>query len=257
MAYITRIGYKHLEAIRSHVSVSLSSMYANQHHLDFSKWVHDQFPDAKFILEQDYFSKSKFNGRGDHQINFLLCAAMDVYESYSKDSDIVSMGRESMVSSSLSKHHEEDSHGSELAGYWEHDQFIIRAGIVASLGALEEFERGALRILYAEHTEETSMFPMPKLRDFKYECKGWKAVKNQANSVDRRRKLFKKFNVQASANELWYSKLAEYRKLRHVFAHGAGAPAVKFQDFMQCQHYVYKSMAHIASEINYAIGLRL
>ncbi|WP_145959470.1 hypothetical protein [Vibrio penaeicida] len=226
-------------------------------HFDFAEWVREQFPDAEFILDQDYFSKSKFDGGREPKINFLLHAAIDVYESYSKDIDITQMAHESMVCSSFSDHYDEDCHGSELGGYWTHDQFIIRSGIVASLGALEELERGVLRILYAAKDGVLYNYPTPRLQDFKYGSETWETVKRQANSVDRRRKLFKSFGVKSSVNEHWYSKLSEYRSLRHIFAHGVGAPEVRFQDFIYCQHYAYKNMRHIASEVNKAMGINL
>src|SRR6218665_1304924 len=116
MAYIRRIGYRHLDAIRFQVCATMTCIFADMPRFSFSEWVEEQFPSAKFILDQDYFQSISHEDKAIWKYRSVLDAALRVFESSSNDEDIQLHFRDSMVSTSLSDHYDEDMHGTYLAG---------------------------------------------------------------------------------------------------------------------------------------------
>jgi len=257
MSFIRRIGYRHLDAVKFQVFSAMSCSFADRPKFYFKEWLMDQFPAAKEILKQEYFSSAYNEKDSIWEYRGILNTALMIYESNSKDEDILFRYREGFVSSSLSDHCDEDMHGSELAGFWDYEQFIIRSGIVASLGVLEEFERGVLRILFQHRENSEHFIDKPRLNDFLYECETWLKIKKNANAVDRRRKMFKEFNIKITAQEPWFTRLSEIRNKRHLYAHGMGAPHVIFQDFIECQQFVYKNILLICRNTHRATGIEI
>jgi hypothetical protein len=198
---------------------------------DFRAWLREQAPQLVEILDvsaQDDDIPTKFTNDRFWHYSMLLNTLLRTYEERSRDPIINAVLRHSRVSTSMSDHSEEDYAGADQGGSWDAEPFAFRAGIIMTLGALEEFERGVLRIL-TNMTHENKSYIMqarpfrPRLADFRRTNPLWEKLDSEGKTHFRnaRIKLLRKYKIELP-QEAWRARLDKAWKARNEIAHGFG-----------------------------------
>lgn len=257
MGYILRIGFRHLEAIRSQTITVSMGLNWSKRRFDFREWLAEQAPELIDSYESvnglDAFPSSFEHDRSWHYA-ILLNTVLMAHESRSTDDGVRYQFAHSMVSTSQSDHAEEDHAGADRGGSWDADPFPFRAGIIMTLGALEDFERGAIRILtglqHAGSSYIDSLEPFtPRLSDFE-------ATNPIYDELDRKRKTFtsggrlrilKRFGIKESKDS-WRTRLDNSWRDRNQIAHGLYPVNVTLSMFLQTHYDVLSAMRWLSGE---------
>ncbi len=171
---------------------------------------------------------------------------------------------ESYKSTSVSGHPAEDYHGTDLGGEWDILGFIIRGGIVLSLGALEEFERGTLRILCSWEDEgkkrsTTTKLIYPRLADYKKSSSSWEAAERgrTTQTVSGRHSMLRRFGIDADPKVDWNTRIRQMRTDRNTIAHGQQALSHPFQSFLQLHYDIFTAVCDISRQSKLTCGIAL
>jgi hypothetical protein len=174
MGYGLRIGFRHLESIRSQtVAVAMSVNWAKRR-FSLRDWLQDQAPELIPYVDRAHVGDDlphEFSHDRVCHYAIILNSILVFFEGESEDPWIRHRFRHSLVSSSQSEHSEEDYAGSAKGGWWSAESFAFQAGIIFTLGAVEEFERSVLRVLTGvqsagrTYVGETKPY-RPRLADF-------------------------------------------------------------------------------------------
>jgi hypothetical protein len=260
MAYIQRIGFRHLHAIRMQVVATLGMTFKSMRRFDFRQWLEESAPRLLPAFDYAtfgglYVSHDHTDGPIEQNYAMIFNTCLLRFETLSADSDdeMKEWLRHSLKSSSASDHADEDYFGSELGGEWDPIGFIIRSGVILTLGVIEEFERGVLRILSSQVSQPsrlpTGLNFMPRLADYRRRPPAWKKLAGKAQTVRGRRELFSQFGISIETNAPWSDRLRAIRSDRNSIVHGAQALSPTFDVFLQLHYDVFAAMRHISSEI--------
>lgn len=260
MAYIKRIGYKHLYTIRFQVIVSLGMIFKSMRIFNMIEWANKSMPEIVPFLkkyESDellYLSHNSDDTIGVQNYAMLLNTCLEDYELSHEEDEINEYFWQSMKSTSLSDHSDEDYYGTELGGEWDIESFIIRSGIVLTIGVLEEFERGVIKILTIHGTKRGAKptnrsIIKPRLHDFTSTSEKWKKVEKKTHTIRGRRTLLREYDINANPGTEWNIRLSEIRNERHKIVHGVKVPQVTFRQFLILHYDIYKAIKHLADEI--------
>ncbi len=245
MGYILRIGYRHLEAIRCQtLSVSMGFNWSKRI-FDFRDWLNEQAPELVDTFDSiDGLDDipSHFEHARTWHYALLLNTVLTFYESRSADPAIQFRFAHSMVSTSCSDHADEDDAGADHGGSWDADPFPFRAGIIMTLGALEEYERGVLRILTGlQHAGKSYMgesAPLrPRLAEFRASNPIWEDLERRRKTFTprSRMRIFESFGIH-KPNTKWRHRLDHSWRDRNEIAHGLSPVNVTLSMFLQT-HY--------------------
>jgi len=159
----------------------------------------------------------------------------------------------SQISSSTSPHAREDNAGTNLGGAWNTEQFVLRGAIILTLGGLEEYERGVLRILFANINKgwkaRSEPF-VPRLADFRFSSQQWQKLEKERKTYTyaQRSKLFEKFDVTRPDTE-WRARLDQTCRNRNRIAHGYEPVSVSLMTFLQLHYDVFAAMYDISKKV--------
>lgn len=245
MGKIVRIGYRHLEAIRFQTIATAMGLNWAKRTFDFREWISDQAPELVSVLDDvDFGDDIPLSFSRDRIWNYaiLLNSLLVVYESQADDPRIKFRFAQSMVSTSSSDHAEEDYSGTDKGGAWNCDPFPFRAGIILTLGALEEFERGILRIVtgvkHAKFACKSAKNPFrPGVSDFDATNPIWDDLdrKKETYSWPRRRKELVKLGLPKPVGQ-FFEDLRAMSEHRNKIAHGFKPINSTLSDFL-ATHY--------------------
>jgi hypothetical protein len=259
MAYIKRIAFRHLHAIKVQTIGTLGMMAKARLSFDLREWLGEQAP---FLIEHlpniteaewAYESHQENTNVLGQNYSLLINSALYGYEStLVDDPDMQSYFEESHVSSSISDHAAEDYYGSDLAGAWDLEGFIVRSSIVLTLSVLEEFERGVIRILSNFGSTEPALVRkerlIPRLEDYKSLSPEWERLKRSMHTISGRHRALRQYCIEPTPNEPWLHRLVDVRKHRNDIAHGIGAPAMELGKFISIHYDVWRAICHISTE---------
>ena len=263
MACIQRIAYRHLYSIRCQAVATLGMIFKSMRKFNFQEWLHDSAPLLVSAFHHCDFTDDMYTSHGDDSASLIQNYAMmlniclDAHENNSADRDLVMKEycKDALRSTSASDHADEDYHGTELGGEWDPKAFVIRGAIILTLGALEEFERGVLRILFnhgekSRATDSPKRIFTPRLSDYKQASLEWtRAEKSRkTHSVAERHSLLKQFSIIADPPAEWCRRLRTMRTDRNTIAHGIASLSHPFQVFLQLHYDVYRAVRHISTE---------
>lgn len=257
MGYILRIGYRHIDAIKFQTIASLSFAFAARREFSFEEWLKQFAPELQTAYENIKFSEDsalKHHQRDERNYAITLNTIVDVFEHMNPDPEMRSYFMESMKSSSSSDHANEDYFGSELGGKWDPEAFILRGAIILTLGALEGFERGVIRILTGSPIVSSNTINKPGvfkpcLADFQYESPEWiKLDKSRKTFTSRgRAEILERFGIKRSIDD-WASRLDIAWRYRNKIAHGYEAVEISFWRFLQVHYDVFRAMRNLAKQ---------
>lgn len=270
MAYITRIAFRHAHSIRSQVVAALGLVFKAYRQFDLHDWLDQSAPALKEHVTDDLLKTDLYVRHGDHsspmgQNYALLLNSAILSLDHARTSQ---WGRDYFIdtirSSSGGDHRDEDYHGTHLGGDWDIPNFIIRSGIVLLLGALEEFERGTLRILThflpapCLASQPTDMI-VPRLQDYQRECPGYLRLdrSRRLQSVKGRHEELGRYGVSFDQASEWTTVITRLRRSRNTIAHGVAASVHPFDDFLQLNYAVYRAVDDIARQIESAHRIAL
>lgn len=256
MGYILRIGYKHIDTIRFQTILTLGCIFGSQRAFSVREWITRSAPQLCSACESldhpnDMLSHCELSPRNYAlTINSLLMA----YEAENDDPDIRTYFRHAMKSSSMSDHALEDDEGTNLGGGWDPENFVIRGGIVMTLAALEEYERGVIRVLTAipesnpVASASKSSFN-PRLKEFRYESNEWKRLEQQKKIITAkgRSRIFERYGI-VKPDTIWRTRLDLAWKDRNRFAHGYEAVEVSFGRFLEIYYDVFRAMLDLSKQ---------
>ncbi|OGW28390.1 MAG: hypothetical protein A2X56_00060 [Nitrospirae bacterium GWC2_57_13] len=258
MAYIKRIAFRHLHALKVQTIGALGMIAKACLKFDIREWLAVQAPillehlpekcDALYEHHDDKLKNLTQN------YSMLLNVSLLQYESSIKDdSDLRDYFLQSLRSSSASDHAAEDYFGSNLGGAWDIDGFVVRSSIILTLSVSEEFERGVIRIL-ASHGSTTlplarSQAFVPRLKDYNEASPIWEKLRRSTQTVQGRHKILRQYGIDPSPDVSWMFRLIEIRKRRNEIAHGIGAPEVTLDTFLNVHYDVWRSVAHLSREV--------
>lgn len=272
MAYIKRIGYRQIHAIKHQVIAALGMVFKAMRMFDFKEWAATSAPSlAPFIA--DCSSEGTLYARhGDNSAplvqNYAMllnsCTMSLEASAANGDPEMKEYWIESIKSSSASDHSEEDYYGSAHGGEWDVTGFIIRSGIVLTLGALEEFERGLLRILVVHGTKpraisgRTELF-RPRLKNFVHISPEWEKIEKSKKTyaLPGRHSLLKEYSIDPTPSTEWNKRLSDIRKDRNQIAHGREALTFPLERFLLLHYDVYRAMRHLGNEAVKAQNIEL
>jgi hypothetical protein len=264
MAYITRIVFRHADSIRSQVVGSLGMIFKACRKFDLTEWLAASAPILRDHVTDNPEEPRLCLSHGDANSplgqNYALLLNAAIFSlDYSRRSES-EWGRayfdDETRSSSGGEHHEEDYYGTDLGGDWDIPNFIVRSGIVLLLGALEEFERGTLRILTKTVPNPCSQSAsrdvvFPRLADYQHQSQAYaQLVRNRRLiSVKGRHQELARYGIILDAQAEWNQTIQTMRKSRNTIAHGVAALAHPFQDYLRLHYAVYRSAAEIADQV--------
>ena len=230
-------------------------------YFDLEEWLLDSAPDLAPILKKLKTvppvppKHDESEGQRQQKYISLLSGCLTNYEIClaGKDIDMRRYFEHAMRNTSNSDHAKEDHYGTEIGGAWNVENFIIRSGIVLNLGALEEFERGVLRILCArvalpkKAARKQKLF-YPRLNDYLQTSPAWeKAEKARTTqTVGGRRALFEKYDIDSNSNDEWNVRIKKMRQDRNTIAHGNQALRHPFKDFIQLHYDLFHFVRFIS-----------
>lgn len=257
MGYVLRIGFRRLATIHQQTIVCASALNWSKRRFSFRSWLEDQAPELLPVLDNVSMPSDiplTIHREETWHYAILLNAVLMSYESASDDAAIKAHFWHSMKSTSLSDHPDEDYAGADLGGSWDSDPFPFRAGIVITLGALEEFERGTIRILTGiQHqgldprsSEEAFK---PRLKHFQASNPPWESLEAQRKTFTPRgrTKILKGFGIQR-ANTAWQQRLDAAWRDRNKIAHGLEPIKISLSRYLHVHYDAFTAMRHLSSE---------
>lgn len=258
MGYILRIGFRHLESLRFQTLATSMGFNWSKRQFDFNEWIQEQAPELvphlDFLNGYDDIPKAFSHERSWHYA-IILNSLLTAYENRSEDPGIQYRFRHSMVSTSMSNHQDEDHAGTDRGGSWNVDPFPFRAGTILTLGALEEFERGTIRILtgleYSGTDYKDSDEPfLPRLAEFESTNPKFDQLDSEQKTFTRagRLKILKSFGLTKPSNEDWFTRLQDSYKNRNQLAHGLSPVNVTLSMFLQTHYDVFSAMRWLSDE---------
>lgn len=261
MAYIKRIAFRHLHALKVQ-TIGIVGMIAKARlTFDLREWLAAQAPTLLEHLPSpsgDLYERHDERSKNLTQnYSMLLNVCLLQYESSIKDDpDLCDYVIQSLRSSSASDHAAEDYYGSDLGGAWDIDGFVLRSSIVLTLSVLEEFERGVIRLLTRHGSTDLPVVRsrafVPRLKDYNESSPKWKKLQRSTHTVRGRYKIFRQYAIDPSPDVPWMSRLIEIRKYRNKIAHGIGAPDVKLSTFFNVHYDVWRAVGHLSREVEMA-----
>lgn len=258
MAYIKRIAFRHLHALKVQTIGTLGLVAKATLQFDIREWLAVQAPVlAQHLPESaEHLYERHGNDRGSLVQNYamLLNVALFSYEhSLCDDADLSDYLSHSIKSTSASDHSSEDHYGSDLGGSWDIDGFVLRSSVVLTLSVLEEFERGAIRLLGLRGSSPPAEIPMeefvPRLADYKCTSPTWEKVRHSVHSTRKRHDILRRYGIEPAPPQDWSGRLAHIRRHRNDIAHGAGAPKVTLTAFLDLHYDVWRAVCHISREM--------
>jgi hypothetical protein len=253
---ILRIGFRQISAIRDQVIFALGSCMETRLHFTLKEWVRGQAQMLVPYLPLLDEVKTSHDERTSIGYGSSLHSLFTTYAQ--EDRSNTALGaywREEAKRTSESEHLDEDLFGSEIGGGWDIEAFITRAGIVLTLGAREEFERGVLRMLFAskEPLKPEAIVRVGTIRpgweDFILATKEWKEKEGQARTCSARRKLFHKFEIESLPDgSEWVDRLESAWSDRNLIVHGSKPVQFSFSRFLDVHLDVFTAMNHLADE---------
>ena len=270
MAYITRIVYRHTHAIQSQVTGALGMTFKAMMVFDLREWLNESAPKLVGFADQmqlgDDICLKHANTDGIMVQNYAMAlnSAIMAFDA-SQNSD---WGRayfiDSIRSTSAGDHAGEDYYGTDLGGEWDIPNFIIRSGIILLLGALEEFERGTLRILCKKLGDPDSpnafneLF-IPRLADYQGTSERYENLERSRalQTVSRRHRELRQYGIDADADTEWNRLIGRLRRSRNTIAHGEAALVHPFQDFLDLNYSIYRATSDIAEQAKQKLNIAL
>lgn len=272
MAYIQRIAYRHLYSIRFQAVAALGMIFKSMRKFNFEEWLRDAAPLLVSAFHECNFPDDMYTSHEDNSVSLaqnyamMLSTCLEAHESISAERDRLMNEYciDALRSTSASDHADEDDYGTELGGEWDPEAFVIRGAIILTLGVLEEFERGVLRILFnhgekPRATDSQKMIFTPRLSDYSKGSSEWtRAEKSRMiHSVAGRHSLLKQFSITADPPTEWYVRLRKMRTDRNTIAHGIASLIHSFQAFLHLHYDVYRAVRHISTEATVAQRIAL
>lgn len=266
MGYILRIGYRHLESIRSQTLTVSMGFNWSKRQFNLEDWLQEQAPELvphlPFLDGYEDIPKSFSHERSWHYA-IILNSLLMKYESDSDDEDVNHRFMQSLVSTSMSDHADEDYAGSRRGGNWNPDPFSFRAGTILTLGALEEFERGTIRVLtgieHSKHDYISETDPhFPRLQDFENTNPVFDALEKKQKTFTRggRMKILKKYGLSKPTDE-WAARLREAYNNRNQIAHGLAPVNVTLSMFPKTHYDAFTAMRWLAEEFRVHQNIQL
>jgi hypothetical protein len=251
MAFILRIGYRHLEAIRAQTITVAMGLNWSRNKFDFREWLTNQAPHLLGTLDRMQMPADiplAFDNERHWHYAILLNSLLHFYEADSPDSSIQARYKHSIVSTSLSDHRLEDYAGADKGGAWHPDPFAFRAGIILTLGALEEFERGTLRILTGlrhasmSYSGASEAF-RPRLADFEAPNPIWAEYESKKKTFTAagRMKILGTFGIDRP-NTKWRRRLDRASRRRNQIAHGLVPVKATLAMFLRTHYDAFTAM---------------
>lgn len=239
---------------------------------DFEEWTTTSAPGLTPFIASCSSGGSLYTRHGDDRAplvqNYamLLNSCIMSYEASqaASDPEMKEYWFVSIKSSSASDHSEEDYYGSARGGMWDVEGFIVRSGIVLTLGVLEEFERGLLRILVVHGTKpravpgKTEPF-RPRLKDFVYVSPEWERIgkSNKTHTLSGRHNLLREYSIDSAPSTEWSKRLSDIRRDRNKIAHGSEALDFPLERFLLLHYDVYRAMRYLGNETVKAQNIKL
>lgn len=234
------IGARQLQAARDQVVWAIGGD-AIPHHTDLPQWIADQ----GMVWARD---PSRTTLTAD------LTAAIQTHGL--SQPDAATFATYMNTSAHTIDHADEAEYGLERGGggWLGSSEFVIRAGVVLALGALEQFERDVLRILLYHRpagllgSRADNATTKASVQDLHKDCALWNWFDTSARERSPRREVFKRvFNIilLGGADE---ERLQQLYKVRHNFAHGRSSDKVTLSDFVDALHLTFRAMHHLAEE---------
>lgn len=261
MAYIQRIAFRHLYSIRHQVVGALGMVFKSMPKYDFIEWLHDSAPKMVSFAHESSGNGSLYfrhdESKKTHVQNYamLINLCLMAYEAQmsARDASIAAYRANDMISTSQSDHPNEDQYGTELGGSWDVEGFIIRSGIVLTFGAIEEFERGVIRVLLSLGNQgQCRQAPSitARLKDFNAMTSEWAALEKtrKTYSVKGRHELLSSFGLNADIDTEWNRRLKLMRDDRNQIAHGFKALSHPFQTFVSLHYDCFAAVREIARQ---------
>lgn len=256
MGYILRIGYRHLEAIRSQTITVAMGLNFSKRQFDLREWLSEQAPELVATLDSGkMWDDIPTTFKHDRSWHFAIVLNTLLFQHEAESSDLAVAKRftHSMVSTSRSCHAEEDHAGADQGGSWDADPFAFRAGVIFTLGALEEFERGTIRILTGLESRGLSFIGadrpfMPRLADYQATNSVWENLESKRKTFTPwgRAKILEGFGIEAP-NEPWKGRLELAWRDRNQVAHGIAPVNVTLSMFLQTHYDVFEAMNWLSS----------
>jgi hypothetical protein len=255
LGYILRIGFRHLETIRCQTIGCVSALHASRFRFSLADWIHEEVPELESGLRRTGFpSDSYLSHVKDEQANYAISlnGIIRYYERSSQDLEVKAFAAETLISTSASHHIIEDDAGTDLGGGWDLDPFPVRAGVILTLGALEGFERGTIRILTGARSRrltktKTASF-QPKLKHFLKSNPEWEELERRRKTFTpwARKEILTGFGI-TWPDQPWRQRLDATWKSRNRLVHGYEAVEITFSDFLRTQYDSFSAMRHLAA----------
>jgi hypothetical protein len=255
MGYILRIGFRHLEAIRDQVVACVAALNAYGHSFTLEDWLTREAPELIPALLAVRFPPDLPTSHSRKEILNYALPLNSIIRSYETeintgDPEVMAYGAETMISSSMSDHYEEDEAGAALGGYWNADPFPLRAGMILLLGALEGFERGTIRILTGasgESRRSSTDLLRPRIDDFLRPNREWKELERRRKTFSPRSRaeVLARFGI-VWPDSAWRGRIQRAWQDRNRLAHGFEPIQVKFSTFLQTGYDCFSAMRHLA-----------
>jgi hypothetical protein len=275
MAYITRIPFRHLHAIRDQVVGSLGMIFNAMRSFKSEDWLSESAPvllpalrglKSRGDVHDLFLEHDERDGRLVQNYAMLLNYCLMNHEAIvaAEEAAMQTFVTESYKSTSGSDHPAEDYHGTDLGGEWDIPGFIIRSGVVLSLGALEEFERGTLRILCSWKDSRrngvvAAKLIYPRLADYKRSSPGWEAAERarKTETVGGRHSMMRRFGIDADLRTEWNARIRQMRTDRNTIAHGKQAISHPLQSFLQLHYDIFAAVCDISRQSKLSCGIVL
>lgn len=256
MGYILRIGYRHIDAIKFQALSTLGSILTSYTSLTFKSWLRESAPELLPVYEDELdsnFYPTQHENQDVKNYARTLFWIVKRFEEEHPDKLMKTYASHSQISSSASPHAREDYAGTNLGGAWNAEQFVLRGAIILTLGGLEEYERGVLRILFANRNKEwkaQSEIFAPRLADFRFSSQQWQKLEKQRKTYTyaQRSKLFEKFDIKRPDTE-WRARLDQTCRNRNRIAHGYEPVSVSLMTFLQLHYDAFAAMYDISKKV--------
>jgi len=256
MGKILRIGYRQIDAIRTQVVSALAGQCAYALSFSLSQWLEER---NELRHETSLAHGESTIPRYAPQISFAMGECLKT--AVCKESHWQAYLDTQREPTKRTGHENEDVHGTNYAGGWDTDSFILRSGIILTLGSLDDFERGVIRLCLNQHEQPYSEgdFWEPDLRDF-LSYSPASCIFAETAEIQRpngRKRILKKFGIHFPSNEPWVQRLSNARKNRNQFAHGEELRKLKLSDFVLVHYDAFCCMHYLAEDCLKKCGIRL
>jgi len=272
MGMFLRIGYRQIFAIRDQVVCALGCIMADR---SLSEWIYKEEPALAPYLG-DHDTAPAMGGAGGAspmtlRINTLILTLELEKE---RDPNFRAYLRNAFIATSQSDHQAEDDFGSERASFWdakrsdhqaeddsdserfrfwEPKRFVLRSGMVFTLGAQDDFEVSIVRVLLNNkdsiRSQEQRVF-RPTLEDFRKETSEWKKRERDTHTCKDRRNILEEYGLKKPDERKydWAKRLNSAWKDRNAIVHGKRAVNVSLTRFLEIHYDVFSAMNYWARE---------